>query len=708
MERISVVDSKKNIPIHPRQTYQKMFISAVEVFSRNLEWVAKFFLEPDERPVRKETYGFRSIRAAPSAKELKSFKDDLINLAKNIEFTAHENEFQNKLKEQVKNLKNDKVLVDADKTFNMYEMDPERYIELVDTNVQKNYKKANPNVIDATTKSHQNIVKNLEIDDRVFKSTSRPAFIKLKDHKQGFQNNPQVRLLNPTKPELGRIAKKILENIVVEVKTKLKLTQWKNSEEVIDWFKAIENKKNKKFIQFDIDNYYASVTPELWDKTLDWAQSKVDITQQQRKILTESKKNFLFHRNTLWAKKGENNFDVCMGAWDGAESTDLVGLYLLSQLEEIENFSPGLYRDDGSGEYQGTPRQGEKLKQKIVEVFNKNGLKVTITANLKRMEFLDVLLDLEDGTFRPYIKPGDKPVYVSSLSNHPPAVLKNLPVGINKRLSRLSATKEIFDQTAPLYQAELDRNGYNHKLQFEPPETIKKKRTRRKRNRIVWFNPPFSLDVRTNVGKKFLRLIDKHFPPGNILHPVFNRRTLKLSYRCLPNIGFEIARNNSKVLRKSIGGEDVVAPRCSCREKQKCPLPGKCTTSSVLYHATVAGGPKEETYVGITKNTFKQRWSGHKGDFEHLSRRNATTLSGYIWECKDAGVEPDITWKILKHANHFSPVTNRCNLCIEEKYQILFKNHTCTLNKRKEIFSNCRHKESRLLVKHRRKRKFGS
>ena len=114
----------------------------------------------------------------------------------------------------------------------MYEMDPERYIELVDANVQKNYKKANPNVIDATTKSHQNIVKNLDIDDRVFESTSRPAFIKLKDHKQGFQNNPQVRLLNPTKPELGRIAKKILENIVVEVKTKLKLTQWKNSEEV--------------------------------------------------------------------------------------------------------------------------------------------------------------------------------------------------------------------------------------------------------------------------------------------------------------------------------------------------------------------------------------------------------------------------------------------------------------------------------------------
>ena len=367
-----------------------------------------------------------------------------------------------------------------------------------------------------------------------------------------------------------------------------------------------------------------------------------------------------------------------------------------------------MYRDDGSGEYQGTPRLGEKLKQKIVEVFNKNGLKVTITANLKRMEFLDVLLNLEDGTFRPYIKPGDKPVYVSSLSNHPPGILKNIPVGINKRLSRLSATAAIFYQTAPLYQAELDRNGYNHKLTFEPPETTKKKKTWRKNKRIVWFNPPFSLHVRTNVGEKFLRLIDKHFPPGSILHPVLNRQTLKLSYRCLPNIGNEIAKNNSKVLRKSAGNENMVQPRCNCREKEKCPLPGKCTTSNVLYHATATGGTKIETYVGITKNTFKQRWSGHKGDFENVGRRNVTTLSGHIWDCKDRGVEPDVTRKILRHACHFSPVTNRCNLCIEEKFQILFKYHTCTLNKRNEIFSNCRHKESRLLVKHRRKRKFGT
>ena len=309
----------------------------------------------------------------------------------------------------------------------------------------------------------------------------------------------------------------------------------------------------------------------------------------------------------------------------------------------------------------------------------------------------------------PTEQPGDKPVYVSSLSNHPPGVLRNLPVGINKRLSRLSASKDIFDQTSPIYQAELDRNGYNYKLEYEPPEENRKqKRTRRKQKRIVWFNPPFSLDVRTNVGAKFLRLIDKHFPPGSLLHPVLNRQTLKLSYRCLPNIGSIIATNNAKVLRKSTDDENSETIKCICCKKEECPLPNKCSTTNVVYHATVTGGPTVETYVGITKNRFKQRWHGHNGDFNNEGRRNATTLSSYIWDCKDEGVEPEIEWKILKRAGHFSPVTNKCNLCIEEKFQILFKNSTCTLNKRNEIFSNCRHKESRLLVKHRRKKKFGT
>ena len=40
-------------------------------------------------------------------------------------------------------------------------------------------------------------------------------------------------------------------------------------------------------------------------------------------------------------------------------------------------------------------------------------------------------------------KPNDNPIDVDSGSKHPPKVLENIPKGINKRLTSISATKEI-------------------------------------------------------------------------------------------------------------------------------------------------------------------------------------------------------------------------------------------------------------------------
>ena len=51
---------------------------------------------------------------------------------------------------------------------------------------------------------------------------------------------------------------------------------------------------------------------------------------------------------------------------------------------------------------------------------------------LTRVNFLDITLDLEKELFKPYRKPGDKPQYVNSMSNHPPSVLKKIPLGIIK------------------------------------------------------------------------------------------------------------------------------------------------------------------------------------------------------------------------------------------------------------------------------------
>ena len=71
-------------------------------------------------------------------------------------------------------------------------------------------------------------------------------------------------------------------------------------------------------------------------------------------------------------KKGEDIFGVTMGAYDGAEVCELIGIFLLFQLSELFNrINLGLYRDDGLGvlENKSGP-QSEKIK-KIINIYQK-------------------------------------------------------------------------------------------------------------------------------------------------------------------------------------------------------------------------------------------------------------------------------------------------------------------------------------------------
>ena len=179
-------------------------------------------------------------------------------------------------------------------------------------------------------------------------------------------------------------------------------------------------------------------------------------------------------------------------------------------------------------------------------------------------------LDLETGLYKPYRKPGDKPLYVSAHSNHPPQILKNLPTGIEKRISNNSANQEIFDAAVQPFQSELDRCGYSYQLKYNPRKEQNKPKKKRNKKNVTWFNPPFSLNVATNIGKEFLRLIDKHFPPGHPLHSVINRQTVKVGYRCLPNMGAQVNKHNSKILNNSSKKQATRTPSsCNCIKSKK-------------------------------------------------------------------------------------------------------------------------------------------
>ena len=150
---------------------------------------------------------------------------------------------------------------------------------------------------------------------------------------------------------------------------------------------------------------------------------------------------------------------------------------------------------------------------------------------MKATDFLDIYFNLELNTYKPFRKNEDGlPLYINNKSNHPKTIKNQLPDMIAQRISNLSSSRQVFDQQIGPYKTALNLAGYDKNL------TYKEHKGKRNRHRkIIWFNPPYSDNVKTNIGCKFLKLIDKHFKNSNLAQ-IYNRKTIKISYSCMNNM----------------------------------------------------------------------------------------------------------------------------------------------------------------------------
>ena len=130
-------------------------------------------------------------------------------------------------------------------------------------------------------------------------------------------------------------------------------------------------------------------------------------------------------------------------------------------------------------------------------------------------------------------------------------------------------------------------SGFNETLRFSPTILT---RSHRGRN-IIWFNPPFSSNVKTNVGKLFLTLLKKHFPRNHKHHKLFNKNNVKISYGCMPNMKSVIQNHNANLLSKNT--IPAAACSCSCRQKPEWPLNKKCLSKSLVYKLAVSQAPSQ-------------------------------------------------------------------------------------------------------------------
>ena len=117
---------------------------------------------------------------------------------------------------------------------------------------------------------------------------------------------------------------------------------------------------------------------------------------------------------------------------------------------------------------------------------------------------------------------------------------------------------------------------------------------------------------------------------------------------------------------------------------------------NVVYKAEVSFNDKVASYIGQSSTPFKTRYNNHIQSFKHKKYSN-TTLSNFIWNLKDAGINYTINWKIEAKSKSYTTSSRNCRLCNMEKTLILFNQEDELLNKRSELLNKCRHRKKHTL-----------
>ena len=259
MKKVNFKYSIKNIPIPSERGYLLQLMEKIEMFVTRMRWKA-IYCKSKTNDNSSERYHLKTLKCPKQVNELVPFENDLIDMLKVIKFWKVKNQFLTKLKNDIKIAKRSKkTLTFADKTLNMYQLSKEEHEELLTNAVTSNYKKANNSIKKKINMAAKQILKNNEILNRIEINGENSCFFTLKDHNDNFANNPQVRLINPAKNELGRISKVILDKINLAIREHFSFNQWKNTQNIIDWFNEIPNKKVHKFVVFDIKEFYQSI-----------------------------------------------------------------------------------------------------------------------------------------------------------------------------------------------------------------------------------------------------------------------------------------------------------------------------------------------------------------------------------------------------------------------------------------------------------------
>ena len=204
-------------------------------------------------------------------------------------------------------------------------------------------------------------------------------------------------------------------------------------------------------------------------------------------------------------------------------------------------------------------------------------------------------------------------MYIHISSNRPPQIIKHLPDSVEERLSNNSSNKQVFNSAESEYEKALKDSGYkNVNLKYRERKEHRKKNNQKRK--VIWFNPPYSKQVSTNIAKRFPNLLDRHFPKQHRLYKIFNRNNVNFSYSCAKDMSRFISSYNKKLLNSCTGN---IKP-WNCGNKDECALNRQCLAQDIVYKCIASARINpDETYLGTAEGDFKKKYNNHTKSFKY-------------------------------------------------------------------------------------------
>ena len=212
--------------------------------------------------------------------------------------------------------------------------------------------------------------------------------------------------MNPSKTQMGKISKVILQDICVTLRIVLNNNQWHSTEDCIKWFKDYDKNVKCSFIKYDIKDFYPSITEKTVDVALNLTKEHMSIPEDKINIIKHCHKSLLFHNDEEKVATLTHQWVLLM-----EQKSELIGCLLLHSLNNIiDPSNHSFYQDDGLIIVDNcTPRKGNVIRKKLHWLFDKFGFKFNIQTNLKITKFLDIALNLYNNTISLFWKKQSAP-----------------------------------------------------------------------------------------------------------------------------------------------------------------------------------------------------------------------------------------------------------------------------------------------------------